>query len=133
MLDNSKDKDMIIIDSSKSIKEKEVWFEDGILVENGVINALLTMDAGQVEKDFGLKELNYDEDYYDVYLDYNPKTDNCEINIVAVLDDDRKNYKYLTKPEEKEMLKNCLEEYIKSYEKKSIEDIMEEAEEWEQE
>lgn len=52
MLDNSKDKDMIIIDSSKSIKEKEVWFEDGILVENGVINALLTMDAGQVEKNF---------------------------------------------------------------------------------
>ena len=132
MLDNSKDKDMIIIDSSKSIKEKEVWFEDGILVENGVINALLTMDAGQVEKNFGLKELNYDEDYYDVYLDYNPKTDNCEINIVAVLDDDRKYYKYLPKPEEKEMLKNCLEEYIKSYEKKSIEDIMEEAEEWEQ-
>ena len=67
MLDNSKDKDMIIIDSSKSIKEKEVWFEDGILVENGVINALLTMDAGQVEKNFGLKELNYDEDYYYVY------------------------------------------------------------------
>lgn len=126
-------KDELRIDSIRNMKSDEIWFEDGIMIENSVINALTTLDAGQVEDIFGLKELNYDEDYYDVYLDYNPKTDNCEITIVAVLDDDRKYYKYLPKPEEKEMLKNCLEEYVKSYEKKSIEDIMEEAEEWEQE
>lgn len=126
-------KDELRIDSIRNIKLDEIWFEDGIMIKNGVINAFMTLDAGQVEDIYGLKELNYDEDYYDVYLDFNPKKDNCEITIVAVLDDDRKYYKYLPKTEEKEMLKSCLEEYIKSYEKKSIEDLVEEAEEWEQE
>ncbi len=120
------------ISSNRNLKIEEIWFEDGIMVENGVVNALMTLDAGQVEEIFGLKELNYDEDYYDVYLDYNPKIDNCEITIVAVLDDDRKYYKYLPKPEEKEILKHSLEEYIKSYEGKTIQDLVEETEELEE-
>lgn len=126
-------KDELRIDSIRHIKPDEIWFEDGIMIENGVINALTTLDAGQVEDIFGLKELNYDLDYYDVYLNYDPKEDNCKITIVAVTEEGRQYYTYIPKLEEKEMLKNLLEEYIKSYEKKSIQDIIEEAEEWEQE
>lgn len=121
------------INSNRNLKAKEIWFEDGIIIENGVINALMTLDAGQVEEIYGLKELNYDEGYYDVYLDYNPKEDNCKITIVAVTDDDRKYYTYLPNIEEKELLKNSLEEYVKSYEGESIQDLVQEAEEMEQE
>lgn len=121
------------INSNRNLKTKEIWFEDGIIIENGVINALMTLDAGQVEEIYGLKELNYDEGYYDVYLDYNPKEENCKITIVAVTDDDRKYYTYLPNIEEKELLKNSLEEYVKSYEGESIQDLIQEAEEMEQE
>lgn len=121
------------INSNRNLKTEEIWFEDGIIIENGVINALMTLDAGQVEEIYGLKELNYDEGYYDVYLDYNPKEDNCKITIVAVTDDDRKYYTYLPNIEEKELLKNSLEEYVKSYEGESIQDLVQEAEEMEQE
>ena len=126
-------KDNLEIKSLRKLKAKEIWFEDGIIIENGIINALMTLDSGQVEDIFGLPELNYDLDYYDVYLDYNPKVDSCEISIVAVSDDDRKYYKYIPDQEEKAILKNSLEEYIKSYEKKSIEELLEEVEELEQE
>ena len=117
------------INSNRNLKAEEIWFEDGIIIENGVINALMTLDAGQVEEIYGLKELNYDEGY----LDYNPKEDNCKITIVAVTDDDRKYYTYLPNIEEKELLKNSLEEYVKSYEGESIQDLVQEAEEMEQE
>ena len=126
-------KDNLEIKSLRELKAKEIWFEDGIIIENGIINALMTLDSGQVEDIFGLPELNYDLDYYDVYLNYNPKTDSCEMSIVAVSDDDRKYYKYIPDQEEKAILKNSLEEYIKSYEKKSIEELLEEVEELEQE
>ena len=53
-------KDELRIDSIRNIKPDEIWFEDGIMIENSVINALTTMDSGQVEDIFGLKELNYD-------------------------------------------------------------------------
>ena len=66
-------KDELRIDSIRNIKADELWFEDGILIEEGIVNALTTLDAGQVEDIFGLKELKYDTDYYDVYLNYNPK------------------------------------------------------------
>lgn len=121
------------ISSNKYIQEKEVEFEDGILIQNGVINALTTLDAGQIEKNFGLKELNYDEDYYDAYLDYDSKNDSCEITIVAVTDDSRHYYTYLPKSEEKEMLRKSLEEYVKSIEGKNLKDLFEEIEEIEQE
>lgn len=126
-------KDNLEIKSLRKLKAKEIWFEDGIIIENGIINALMTLDSGQVEDIFGLPELNYDLDYYDVYLNYNPKTDSCEMSIVAVSNDDRKYYKYIPDQEEKAILKNSLEEYIKSYEKKSIEELLEEVEELEQE
>ena len=126
-------KDNLEIKSLRKLKAKEIWFEDGIIIENGIINALMTLDSGQVEDIFGLPELNYDLDYYDVYLNYNPKADSCEMSIVAVSDDDRKYYKYIRDQEEKAILKNSLEEYIKSYEKKSIEELLEEVEELEQE
>ena len=121
------------INSNKRINEKEIFFEDGILIENGVINALTTLDAGQIEKNFGLKELNYDEDYYDAYLNYDSKNDSCEMTIVAVTDDDRQYYIYLPKSEEKEMLKKSLEEYVKTIEGKSIQDLLAKEEELEQE
>lgn len=126
-------KDKLRIDSIRNINPDEIWFEDGIMIEDSVINALTTLDAGQVEDIFGLKELNYDLDYYDVYLDYNPKEDNCKMTIVAVADDERKYYTYIPKPEEKEFLKNSLEEYTKSYEGKSIQELLDEVEELEQE
>lgn len=121
------------ISSDKHIQETEVGFEDGIIIKNGVINALLTMDAGQIESNFDLKELNYDEDYYDVYLDYDSKNDSCEITIVAVEDDNRHYYTYLPKPEEKEMLKASLEKYVKSIEGKNIRELVAEEQELEQE
>lgn len=126
-------KDELRIDSIRNIKPDEIWFEDGIMIENSVINALTTMDAGQVEDIFGLKELNYDLDYYDVYLDYNTEEDSCKITIVAVSDNERKYYSYIPKPEEKELLKKSLEEYTKSYEGKSIQELLDEVEELEQE
>lgn len=126
-------KDELRIDSIRNMKPDEIWFEDGIMIEDDGINALTTLDAGQVEDIFGLKELNYDFDYYDVYLDYNPKEDSCKITIVAVGDDERKYYTYIPKPDEKEFLKNSLEEYTKSYEGKSIQELLDEVEELEQE
>lgn len=125
--------DELRIDSIRNMKPDEIWFEDGIMIEDEGINALTTLDAGQVEDIFGLKELNYDLDYYDVYLDYNPKEDSCKMTIVAVADDKRKYYTYIPKPEEKEFLKNSLEEYTKSYEGKSIQELLDEVEELEQE
>ena len=113
--DNLFQKDELKIDSIRNMKPDEIWFEDGIMIENNVINALTTLDAGQVEDIFGLKELTYDLDYYDVYLDYNPREDSCKITIVAVSDNERKYYSYIPKSEEKEFLKNSLEEYTKSY------------------
>ena len=94
---------------------------------------LRTLDAGQVEDIFGLKELKYDTDYYDVYLNYNPKENNCEISIVAVGDDFRNYYKYIPKENEQEFLKKALEEYTKSYEGKTIQELLDEVEELEQE
>lgn len=125
--------DELRIDSIRNMKPNEIWFEDGIMIENDEINALTTLDAGQVEDIFGLKELNYDLDYYDVYLDYNPKKDSCKMTIVSVADDKRKYYTYIPKPKEKEFLKNSLEEYTKSYEGKSIQELLDEVEELEQE
>ena len=55
------------------------------------------------------------------------------MTIVAVADDKRKYYTYFPKPEEKEFLKNSLEEYTKSYEGKSIQELLDEVEELEQE
>ena len=126
-------KNELRIDSIRELKSDEIWFEDGIMIEDKTINALMTLDAGQVEDIFGLKELNYDLDYYDVYLDYNPEENNCEITIVAVEDDNRKYYKYIPKAEEKELLIKALEEYSKSYEGKSIQELLNEVEELEQE
>lgn len=126
-------KDELRIDSIRNIKADELWFEDGILIEEGIVNALTTLDAGQVEDIFGLKELKYDTDYYDVYLNYNPKENNCEISIVAVGDDFRNYYKYIPKENEPEFLKEALEEYTKSYEGKPIQELLDEVEELEQE
>lgn len=126
-------KDELRIDSIRNIKADELWFEDGILIEEGIVNALTTLDAGQVEDIFGLKELKYDTDYYDVYLNYNPKENNCEISIVAVGDDFRNYYKYIPKENEQEFLKKALEEYTKSYEGKPIQELLDEVEELEQE
>lgn len=125
--------DELRIDSVRNIKPDEIWFEDGIMIEDECINALTTLDAGQIEDIFGLKELNYDFDYYDVYLDYNPKEDSCKMTIVAVGDDKRRYYTYIPKTDEKEFLKNLLEEYTKSYEGKSIQELLDEVEELEQE
>ena len=55
--------DELRIDSIRNMKPDEIWFEDGIMIEDKGINALTTLDAGQVEDIFGLKELNYDLDY----------------------------------------------------------------------
>lgn len=126
-------KNKLRIDSIRNMKLDEIWFKDGIMIEDSVINALTTLDAGQVENIFGLKELNYDLDYYDVYLDYNPKEDSCKMTIEAVADDEKKYYSYIPKPEEKEFLKKSLEEYTKSYEGKSIQELLDEVEELEQE
>lgn len=125
--------DELRIDSIRNMKPDEIWFEDGIMIEDEGINALTTLDAGQIEDIFGLKEFNYGLDYYDVYLYYNPKEDSCKMTIVAVTDDERKYYTYIPKPEEKEFLKNTLEEYTKSYEGKSIQELLDEVEELEQE
>lgn len=125
--------DEVEINSLRNIKADEIWFEDGIIIEDGIINAMTTMDSGQVEDIFGLKELNYDIDYYDVYLDYNPKEDSFKMTIVAVGDNKRKYYSYFPKPEEKELFKNSLEEYTKSYEGKSIQQLLDEVEELEEE
>ena len=86
--------DEVEINSLRNIKADEIWFEDGIIIEDGIINAMTTMDSGQVEDIFRLKELNYDIDYYDVYLDYNPKEDSFKMTIVAVGDNKRKYYSY---------------------------------------
>ena len=55
------------------------------------------------------------------------------MTIVAVTDDDRQYYIYLPKSEEKEMLKKSLEEYVKTIEGKSIQDLLAKEEELEQE
>lgn len=65
-------KDELKIDSIRNIKPDELWFEDGVLIEDCIVNALTTLDSKQVENIFGLKDLKYGFDYYDVYLNYNP-------------------------------------------------------------
>lgn len=131
--ENLFNKDVLRIDSIRNIKSDEIWFEDGIIIENGIINALTTLDGGKVEDIFGLKELNYDIDYYDVYLNFDLIKQRCEICIIAVEDENRTYYKYLPREEEKDILKKALEEYVKSYEGKSIQEILEDMEELEQE
>lgn len=126
-------KDELKIDSIRNIKPDELWFEDGVLIEDCIVNALTTLDSKQVEDIFGLKDLKYGFDYYDVYLNYNPNEDSCEILIVAVGDNFRNYYKYTPKEDEKKFLIKTLEEYVKSYERKTIQELLEEVEEQEKE
>lgn len=121
------------IDTIRNIKPEDIWFEDGIIVENEIINALTNMGAKQVKEIFGLDDLKYEPGYYDVYLDYNPKNDSCKMTIVAVSDEDRLYYKYIPNNKEKEILVKALEDYTKSYEGKTIQELLEELEELEKE
>lgn len=117
---------MDIIKSIKKIKEEDVNFEDEILIEENIINALTTMGKTEIKNIFGLEELKSDEDYYDVYLDYNYENNKCEINIVAVTDNDRLYHKYIPSLQEQEILKNKLENYILVHDGKSMQELINE-------
>ena len=123
----------IKINSKHGLLNKEVLFEDGIIIEGNVINAYISLDGFQVEKTFGLKELNYDSEYYNVYLNYDFKNKSCEIQVVYVSDEERKYYTYLPKEDESTELIRQLDEYCKSIEGKTLEDIIKEEQEREQE
>ena len=41
-------KDELKIDSIRNIKPDELWFEDGVLIEDCIVNALTTLDSKQV-------------------------------------------------------------------------------------
>lgn len=123
----------IKINSNKRLLNNEVLFEDGIIIEGNVINAYISLDGFQVEKSFGLKELNYDSEYYDVYFNYDFENKSSEIEIVCVTDTERKYYTYLPKEDEASELIRQLDEYCKSIEGKTLEDIIKEEQEREQE
>lgn len=123
----------IKINSKYRLLNNEVLFEDGIIIEGNVINAYISLDGLQVEKSFGLKELNYDSEYYDVYFNYDFKNKSSEIEIVCVTDTERKYYTYLPKEDEASELIRQLDEYCKSIEGKTLEDIIKEEQEREQE
>ena len=123
----------IKINSKHRLLNKEVLFEDGIIIEGNIINAYISLDGFQVEKTFGLKELNYDSEYYNVYFNYDFKNKSCEIQVVYVSDEERKYYTYLPKEEESIELIRQLDEYCKSIEGKTLEDIIKEEQEREQE
>lgn len=123
----------IKINSKYRLLNNEVLFEDGIIIEGNVINAYISFDGFQVEKSFGLKELNYDSEYYDVYFNYDFKNKSSEIEIVCVTDTERKYYTYLPKEDEASELIRQLDEYCKSIEGKTLEDIIKEEQEREQE
>lgn len=123
----------IKINSKYRLLNKEVLFEDGIIIEGNIINAYISLDGFQVEKSFGLKELNYDSEYYNVYFNYDFKNKSSEIEVVCVSDTERKYYTYLPKKDEEVELIRQLDEYCKSIEGKTLEDIIKEEQEREQE
>jgi len=126
-------KQNIKINSKYRLLNKEVLFEDGIIVDGNIINAYISLDGFQVEKSFGLKELNYDSEYYNVYFNYDFKHKSSEIVVVCVSDLERKYYTYLPKEDEASELIRQLDEYCKSIEGKTLEDIINEEQEREQE
>lgn len=131
--ENLLNKGVLRISTLKKIQVEDIWFEDGLLIENGIVNALTTMDREKIESIFGLEDLKNADGYYDLYLDYDSKKESCVITIVAVTDNNRNYYTYIPSSEEQEMLKKSLEEYAKTYEGKSIQELVNEIEEIEQE
>lgn len=119
------------ISSKRKIHENQIDFEDGIIIEDGIINAYIDTSTFDVEENFGLKQLENDGCYYNVFLNYDIKKDNCEIEIIEVTDDKRKYYTYLPKRNEKEMLIKELERYCKSIEGLSLEELFNEEQELE--
>lgn len=123
-----------IISQEKSIKEKKILFEDGIIFENEIANAYIDTSSFDIVENFGLEQIPDDSsEYYNAYLNVNMKTDEYEIEIIKVSDNNRENYIYIPKEEEKEILRESLEEYVKSIEGKELKDLYEEVEELEQE
>ena len=123
--------EQIKISHKRKIHENQIDFEDGIIIEDGIINAYIDTSTFDVEENFGLKQLENDGCYYNVFLNYDIKKDNCEIEIIEVTDDKRKYYTYLPKGNEKEMLVKELEKYCKSIEGLSLEDLFNEEQELE--
>lgn len=123
-----------IISQEKLIKEKKILFEDGIIFENEIANAYIDTSSFDIVENFGLEQIPDDSsEYYNAYLNVNMKTDEYEIEIIKVSDNNREYYIYIPKEEEKEILRKSLEEYVKSIEGRELKDLYEEVEELEQE
>ena len=68
-----------------------------------------------------------------MYFNYDFKNKSSEIEVVCVSDTERKYYTYLPKEDEEVELIRQLDEYCKSIEGKTLEDIIKEEQEREQE
>lgn len=112
--------------ANSQIVQDEIEFEQEVMIEADGINAYISTANIDLNKKFNLK---YEEDtYYDMYLNYNYLKNNIYIVIVHVSDESRRYYRYNPNHEERKVLMDKLNKYIKETYNQTIEEFIQESE-----
>ena len=112
--------------ANSKIVQEEIEFEQEVMIEIDGISAYISTANIDLNKKFGLQ---YEEDtYYDMYLNSNYLKNTIYIVIVHVSDESRKYYRYDPSHEERKMLMDKLNKYIKEKYNQTIEEFIQESE-----
>lgn len=112
--------------ANSQIVQDEIEFEQEVMIEADGINAYISTANIDLNKKFNLR---YEKDtYYDMYLNYNYLKNNIYIVIVHVSDESRKYYRYNPNREERKVLMDKLNKYIKEIYNQTIEEFIQESE-----
>lgn len=115
----------------KPLENSEIEFEDELLFEKDNINAYIPLYYINPFETFELKERDGFE--YNMYLNYYLREDKSFITIIEKDDNHYFTYTYETSYKENEMLKAKLKAYCKTLYNQTLEEIMKEVEEEEDE
>lgn len=115
----------------KPLENSEIEFEDELLIEKDEINAYIPLCKINLFEKFELEERDGFE--YNMYLDYCMSENKSFITIIEKDDSHYFTYRYETSYEENEMLKEKLNAYCRILYNQSLEEIMNDEEEEENE
>lgn len=115
----------------KPLENSEIEFEDELLIEKDEINAYIPLCKINLFEKFELEER--DGFKYNMYLDYCMSENKSFITIIEKDDSHHFTYRYETSYEENEMLKEKLNAYCRILYNQSLEEIMNDEEEEENE
>jgi hypothetical protein len=105
------------------LQECEIVFEDEIFMD-GNVNAYIPLYYINIFDKFEIEEKEGIE--YNLYLDYEPETEKCTLNIIEKNDKGYVEYQYETSKEENRMLKEKLNEYFIERYNQTLEEAVEE-------